>query len=93
MSNAVDLYTYAPIGPGSSRGLNYMLHRSPFATWSQDHFNDELSKIRESVMDVLEIRDLTLHDVQNCMCEYSKYCRAVLGEGKPKTTYTPEKEF
>ena len=36
---------------------------------------------------------LTLHDVQNCMCEYSKYCRALLGEGKPKNTYIPEKDF
>jgi hypothetical protein len=27
------------------------------------------------------------------MCEYSKYCRTVLGEGKPKTVYLPETEF
>lgn len=93
LGNAKDLYTYAPIGPGSSRGLNYLLHRSAFAGWSQEHFNEELCKIREAIVEVLEVRDLTLHDVQNCMCEYSKYCRAVLGEGKPKTIYTPEKEF
>ena len=93
IGNAEDLYTYAPIGPGSSRGLNYLLNRAPSAGWTQQAFNQELMKIRDSVIWQLEIGDLTLHDVQNCMCEFSKYCRTVLGEGKPKTTYQPEKEF
>lgn len=93
LGNAEDLYTYAPIGPGSSRGLNYLLNRAPSAGWTQQAFNQELMKIRDSVVWQLEIGDLTLHDVQNCMCEFSKYCRTVLGEGKPKTTYQPEKEF
>lgn len=91
--HADDLLTYAPIGPGSSRGLNYLLNRAPSAGWSQEAFNCELMKIRDAVISELQIYDLTLHDVQNCMCEYSKYCRTVLGEGKPKTTYQPEKEF
>jgi len=93
LGSALDLNTYAPIGPGSSRGLNYLLNRSPSAGWTQDNFNGELIKVREAVIDELEIDDLTLHDVQNCMCEFSKYCRTVLGEGKPKTTYQPETEF
>ncbi len=93
LSWALDLNTYAPIGPGSSRGLNYLLNRAPNAGWTQDRFNAELVKIRNAVVDELEIDDLTLHDVQNCMCEFSKYCRTVLGEGKPKTTYQPETEF
>lgn len=93
LSHADDLYTYAPIGPGSARGLNYLLHRAPNAGWEKAAFNFELEKIRQAVIDELDITDLTLHDVQNCMCEFSKYCRTVLGEGKPKTTYQPEKEF
>lgn len=88
-----DLFTYAPIGPGSSRGLNYLLGKQPFATWKQKEFNAELSNIFSEIVEKLEIVDMTLHDVQNCMCEFSKYCRAVLGEGKPKTTYQPETEF
>jgi hypothetical protein len=88
-----DFLTYAPIGPGSSRGLNYLLGKPPFATWGQKDFNSQLRNIYAETFDQLEIVDLTLHDVQNCMCEYSKYCRTVLGEGKPKNTYIPEKEF
>lgn len=93
LGTAEDLLTYAPIGPGSSRGLNYLHNRTPFAAWSQKDFNEDLINIRNRVISEVGIDDLTLHDVQNVMCEYSKYCRTVLGEGKPKTVYLPEKEF
>lgn len=93
LGGAVDLYSYAPIGPGSSRGLNYLLNRSPNAGWTTDGFNQELMKIREQIANQLDITDLTLHDVQNVMCEFSKYCRTVLGEGKPKTIYQAERGF
>jgi hypothetical protein len=93
MASAADLRRYAPIGPGSSRGLNYLLNRAPHAGWNQASFNAELIKVRVAVARELGIDDLTLHDVQNCMCEYSKYCRTVRGEGSPKTMYRPETEF
>lgn len=90
---ASDLFDYAPIGPGSSRGLNYLFNRAPNAGWTQEEFNLKLRQIFKLILDHLEIDDMTLHDVQNCMCEYSKYCRTVLSEGKPKTQYKPETEF
>ena len=93
LGDAADLYTYAPIGPGSSRGLNYLHHRKPFATWSQCEFNAALIDVKQAIVERLDITDLTLHDVQNVMCEYSKYVRTALGEGVPKTTYKPETEF
>jgi hypothetical protein len=93
LDDAVDLYSYAPVGPGSSRGLNYLHDRSPFAEWRQDDFNRALVELNQSIKSELGITDLTLHDVQNIMCEYSKYCRAVLGESTPKSNYQPETEF
>jgi hypothetical protein len=93
LDQAADLFSFAPIGPGSSRGLNYLLGKAPFASWKQKEFNAELSNVFSQIIDQLDIVDMTLHDVQNCMCEYSKYCRVVLGEGKPKTNYQPETEF
>jgi hypothetical protein len=90
---AQDLYTFAPIGPGSSAGLNLMLGKKETYKWGQDEFNMELIKVRTAIIDKLDIEDLTLHDVQNIMCEYSKYCRAVLGKINPKNIYTPEMEF
>ena len=49
--------------------------------------------LNDSIKEELDITDLTLHDVQNIMCEYSKYTRTVLGEGTPKTMYRPEIGF
>lgn len=88
-----DLYTWAPMGPGSTRGLNLVFNRPPFAAWAQDKFNAALSDIKDRLSGELGFYDLTLHDVQNVMCEYSKYGLAVLGEGRPKTIYKPETEF
>lgn len=93
LDKAIDLTTYAPIGPGSSRGLNYLLKLTSNATWKQNEFNIILVLLSRSIEKYLNITDLTLHDVQNIMCEYSKYCRTVLEDGKPKTTYQPETEF
>lgn len=90
---ALDLNTYAPIGPGSSRGLNYLLGRNAGASWKQDAFNNELIYVRKNIREYLHISDLTLHDVQNIMCEYGKYVRAVLEEASPRARYVPETEF
>ena len=93
LADAEDLYTYAPIGPGSSKGLNYLHGRRPYASWGQGEFNKALIDVNDKIATNLRIIDLTLHDVQNVMCEFSKYCRAVLNEGTPKTVYKPEELF
>lgn len=93
LCEACDLYDYAPMGPGSQRGLNYLHGRTAYANWKQPEFNKALKIIFNLVIKELGICTLTLHDVQNIMCEFSKYCKAVLGEGKPKSTYQPETEF
>lgn len=93
LCDANDIYTYAPMGPGSQRGLNYLLDRAAFASWDQQAFNSALIDVYMVIYTELNIPTLTLHDVQNCMCEYSKYCRTTLSEGVPKTTYKPELEF
>lgn len=93
LAEATDLRSWAPIGPGSLRGLNYLHGRRPFAGWLQSDFNVALMEVNDRIKRELGIVDLTLHDVQNVMCEFSKYCRVRLSEGKPKTVYQPEQEF
>ncbi len=90
---AADLYTWAPLGPGSQKGLNYLLGRDLQKQWEQGAFNRALMETNGRICEELYIIDLTLHDVQNTMCEYSKYARTVLGEGKPKTTYRPQTAY
>lgn len=93
LGTASDLLSYAPIGPGSTRGLNYLLGRSPYSSWVQEEFNAALIEIDRKIYEELDITDMTLHDVQNVMCEFSKYCRVVLKEGIPKTLFKSETEF
>jgi len=87
---AVDLHTYAPRGPGSQRGLNLLLGKPLHHAWSQFDFNVALMRAEHLILIDLVISGLTLHDVQNTMCEYSKYAKAVLGMGTPKSTYRTE---
>lgn len=93
LGNAEDLYDWAPIGPGSSRGLNRMLGRRLNASWKQGDFNRELKAIWKEIQEQIEIEDLTLHDVQNCMCEMDKYWRALNEEGAPRSLYKPETAY
>ena len=91
---AKDLHAYAPIGPGSTRGLNRIYDRSLEQATQQDRFNDELMEVREFVKSnaTVDVSSLTLHDWQNCMCEFDKYKRAQHG-GRPRSNYTPETAF
>ncbi len=92
--NAEDLYTYAPKGPGSQRGLNRLHDRYLKASFVKGQFTDELMDAREIIVrSNAEFNDLTLHDVQNVMCEFDKYLRVKFNEGKPKQIYKPTMEF
>ena len=84
--NAVDVNTWAPLGPGSKRGLRYIYDRDL-------NQRDAVTYMQELHQDVLMDRcpalaeTLTLHDVQNCLCEFSKYKR-----GWAKSRYVPYEE-
>lgn len=83
-----DLYTWAPLGPGSGRGLRWIYQIS-----------DDVKKLKQNeavdMMRTLYVKledrtalcsklNLSLHDLQNCLCEFSKYVR-----GYSKTKYVP----
>lgn len=93
LGKAADIYTWAAVGPGSSKGLNILLGRPFSTTWKQEDFNRELVTVREEVMNCFNLENFTLHDQQNVFCEISKYWAVLNGTGKPKNTYTPEKAY
>jgi len=90
LGQARDLYTWAPRGPGSLRGLNRLHGRPLNNQWDQDHFNDALKKVNWAIGPGL---GLTLHDVQNVLCEWDKYERVRLGQGVPRSQYRPETAY
>jgi hypothetical protein len=91
---ALDKRTYAPMGPGSIRGLNRIHGFKLTHTWQPHEFVEALMDIHRDIERELGIMDLTLHDVQNiAACEYDKYLRVLNGEGKPRANYRPETAF
>jgi alpha-glutamyl/putrescinyl thymine pyrophosphorylase clade 1 len=92
LMNAADWYTFAASGPGSRRGL-CRVQGKPVSKWrelSEDRWWHELIRLRDTIMPCL--KDTALYgahaqDVQNWLCEFDKFERARLGEGRPKQTY------
>jgi len=94
LDNAIDLYSWAPMGPGSQRGLNRLYQRNITKKFTEKQFNQELINVRSVLIDSNNtFKDLTLHDCQNIMCEFDKYQRVKTGEGKPRQNYKPTLEF
>lgn len=91
MSGAwADKRRWAPIGPGSKRGMNRLKERPTDALLSQGQFLGELLEMISWLESKLP-KDLTKRleaiDYQSCLCELDKYTRALLGEGRPKQLY------
>lgn len=80
----LDVNTFAPLGPGSARGLNWIFQ--PHYKLSQEDAVKLMIHVREHLLkrDKELAKTLSLHDVQNCLCEFSKYVR-----GYSKTKYVP----
>jgi alpha-glutamyl/putrescinyl thymine pyrophosphorylase clade 1 len=93
LNNARDWMTFAAPGPGSKRGLNRVLGRPVDAPWRDDDmWRATFRQLREQIKPELErigLGDLHAQDLQNCSCEFDKFERVRLGEGKPKRRFVP----
>lgn len=88
---ARDWDTWAISGPGSRRGLNRVLGREVDAAWTEAAWREAFAPVFEKTTNVLPeepwIDGLHAQDVQNCLCEFDKYERVRLGQGRPRATY------
>lgn len=95
--DATDWATWAVSGPGSRRGLNRIFDRPLNEPWREWEWKMQLDLLRGEVCAMLAKRDakrpsapigmLHAQDLQNCLCEFDKYERVRLGEGKPRSSY------
>lgn len=96
-----DRMTWAPPGPGSSKGMKYLLGLSSRHEMdgrgkdlSEKQFLQFLPRLIEiaqkhpKVGKVFRERNLEAHDIQNTLCELSKYIRVKNG-GRGKNPYPP----
>lgn len=92
LAKAPDWWTWAISGPGSRRGLNRLVQRPLDATWPDLLWLPTLQTLHKAIAPAVKAAGMPkLHaqDVQNCLCEFDKYERVRLGEGKPRSLYTP----
>lgn len=88
---APDWWTFAASGPGSRRGLNRVRGRPVNSPWREEAWLADLRQLGPLVDYIIHQRNslprIHLQDLQNCLCEFDKYERTRLGEGRPRATY------
>jgi hypothetical protein len=90
LKEAADWATFAASGPGSRKGLNYVLGRPVESPWTEEEWRMELDRLRPTVVNFCEQNGMLpphAQDVQNCLCEFSKWERTRLGLGRPRARY------
>lgn len=77
-------------GPGSRRGLARLIGRPAPYTLSDKEFYNHFALARRIAYSTHKhgVPILCAQDVQNCLCEFDKYMRVKLNEGRPRQTYT-----
>lgn len=87
---AADWWTFVAPGPGSERGLNRVLCRPKDQPWRNAAWLTALADLHDAINPMVvkaNMPKLSAQDLQNCLCEFDKYQRVLLGEGRPRSTY------
>lgn len=90
LSKAQDWWTWAVPGPGSRRGLNRVYNEDPGLQLREELWQADFRIIQTKIDPLMceaGMPRLSAQDLQNCLCEFDKYERARLGEGRPKQRY------
>ena len=87
LRNAPDIMTWANPGPGAMRGLNRIFGRPLDSKQKKPLFIEEMR-------DLLALLNntplpLEMRDIEHCLCEFDKYERTRLGQGRPRSRYKP----
>jgi hypothetical protein len=86
---AKDWWTWAVSGPGSRRGLNRVMGQDPDCPWKEKEWLATAHRLALALDHPGSGLPFKLHmqDIQNCLCEFDKYERVRLGEGRPRSLY------
>jgi len=85
-----DRNDWAPIGPGSARGMNRLMGRPLDKPLSQGSFLQDLQPVMMAFSTYLPdalVQKMEAHDWQNCLCEFDGYERVLHGQGRKKELY------
>lgn len=87
-----DRLSWAPIGPGSRRGMAWLAGWDGKADLgSTSDFLAGISWLMGwaaiEVKELFEDKRLEAHDIQNCLCEFDKFMRLTMQTGRAKNSY------
>ena len=94
LSSAKDRYRWANAGPGAKRGLN-RIHDSPLTkSMNQTQANDEMLELLKRASGYVgfhvPIAEVDMRTIEHSLCEWDKYERVRLGQGKPRSKYNAD---
>jgi hypothetical protein len=92
MRKVADLATFANSGPGSRRGLNWLVGRDPKTRWNEEEWHSTLLKLMKEAQPKLKTPILDAQNFQNLNCEISKYFRVKYAGGRAKQKFKPSGE-
>ena len=94
LKQSLDWETFARSGPGSRKGLAWVMGQEPRTSWPEKEWYEAHMKLRELALPRLakELRGLDASNLQNCECEYSKICRVQYQGGRAKKKFKPSEE-
>jgi len=92
LEEAADWWTFAVPGPGSKRGLNRYFGYDTNSPWAIENWRAHLLEMIEDTQEFVH-RQYHAQDWQNIMCEFDKWMRVKLGEGRPRSRYKPETAY
>ncbi len=90
-----DRNIWAPVGPGSRRGMNRFFGRDYKSPLRQEKFLKELQFVIECMRENLDsaiVEGCEAIDAQNCLCEHDKRERTLFEGRRPKQRYNGEQQ-
>lgn len=104
LENASDIMTWANPGPGAQQGLIRLLGITPYINRKgmktadtrklypkRDECIELMRHLREMSDDMTPkwVPTMEMRDIEHSLCEFSKYDKVRLGQGKTRALYTP----
>jgi len=74
LKSASDWFTWCTLGPGSQQGLNALLGKDLKTKWGVSEFRQAVNELQNYVNSRWDYTEpLDAQNIQNCLCEWSKY--------------------
>lgn len=83
-----DAREWANAGPGAKRGLNRLQRREVRPVLAEAVALQEMQDLLRLIQPKWpDLPRLEMREIEHCLCEFDKYERTRLGEGRPRSTY------